>query len=95
MSARRFVNALRITCTIRVTNRGTYPILFGSNAFRLLVDGQATAPVDGPNELVGSLFTASGDVVFDAPPTARAVILRVTEQGSVTDMPFDLPSSMR
>jgi hypothetical protein len=45
--------------------------------------------------LVASLSTASADVTFDAPPTARAVILRVTEQGSVTDMPFDLPSSMR
>jgi TIR domain-containing protein len=93
--SRRFVNALRIVFNIRVANRGAYPFLFSSNAFRLVVDGQAAAPVDGPIELVGSLSTASADVVFDAPPTARAVILRVTEQGSVTDTPFDLLSSLR
>jgi len=92
---RRFVNALRIVFNVRVANRGAYPFHFNSNAFRLVVDGQAAAPVDGPNEVVASLSTASADVTFDAPPTTRAVILRVTEQGSVTDMPFDLPSSMR
>jgi hypothetical protein len=93
--ARRFVNALRIVFNIRVANRSAYPFLFNSNAFRLVIDGQAAAPVDGPNEVVGSLSNASADVTFDAPPTARAVILRVMEQGSVTEMPLDLPSSLR
>jgi hypothetical protein len=94
-SARRFVNAVRIVFSIRAANRGAYPFFFRSDAFRLVVDGQAAAPVDGPIELVGALSAASADVAFDAPPAARVVILRVTEQESVTDLPFDLPSSMR
>lgn len=94
-SVRRFANALRLIFNIRVANRGAYPLLFGTNSFRLLVDGQAAAPVDGPNQLIGSLFDASADVVFDVPPQARAVVLRVTEQGSVAEMPFELPSVTR
>jgi TIR domain-containing protein len=94
-TARRFVNALRIVVNIRMTNRSQIPRYFGSSGFRLLVDGQATAPVDGPNLGVASNSNASGDVTFDVPPSARTVILRVTEQGAVAEVPFDLPSVMR
>jgi len=94
-TARRFVNALRIVVTIRVTNRNRYPRYFDSSGFRLLVDGQATAPVDGPNQAVASNSDASGDVVFDVPPSARTVTLRVSEQRSVAEVPLDLPPVTR
>ena len=91
---RRFVNALRIIVNIRMTNRGQFPRYFGGSAFRVLVDGQATAPVDGPNEAVASNSDASGDFVFDVPPATRHVILRVIE-GSTADVPLDLPPATR
>jgi TIR domain-containing protein len=94
-TVRRFVNALRIVINIRMTNRSPIPWYFGASGFRLLVDGQATAPVDGPSLGVASNSDASGDVVFDVPPSARMVILRVTEQGSVAEVPLDLPSVTR
>jgi hypothetical protein len=84
MSARRFVNTLRITVSLRVTNRGRYPILFGSDAARLLADGQATAPIEGPNEAVAPGATAAADFVFDVPTATRSVVLGVTGGSSTT-----------
>jgi hypothetical protein len=94
-TARRFVNAIRIVVTVRMTNRGRFPQLFGSGAFRLLVDGQATAPVDGPNQAVASSSDASGDVVFDVPTSAQTVVLRVTDWGATAEVPFSLPTAVR
>jgi hypothetical protein len=94
-TARRFVNAIRIIVNIRMTNRSHIPRAFQSSGFRLLVDGQATAPVDGPNLAVAANSDASADVVFDVPPSARTVMLRVTEEGSVAEVPLDLSSVAR
>lgn len=94
-SARRFVNALRIIVNIRMTNRGPFPRVFGTSGFRLVVDNQATAPVDGPNQAVAANSDASADVVFDVPPSARTVILRVTEPAPGAELPLDLPSITR
>ena len=89
------MNALRIFVTVRITNHGRFPHYFGASAFRLLVNGQATAPVDGPNQPVPSDADASGDVVFDVPPSTRAAILRVTDGGSTAEVPLDLSSAAR
>jgi hypothetical protein len=94
-TTRRFVNALRIVFTVRMTNRTQFPLYFGSSAFRLLADGQATAPVDGPNQSVASNADASADVVFDVPPSTRTVMLRVSDRGSTAEVPFNLPSATR
>jgi hypothetical protein len=94
-TTRRFVNALRIVFTVRMTNRNQFPLYFGSSAFRLLVDGQAAAPVDGPNQAVASNADASADVVFDVPPSTRTVMLRVSDRGSTAEVPFDLSSAAR
>ena len=94
-TARRFVNALRLVLNFRVSNRSPYPRFFGTSSVRLLVDGQATAPVDGSNQGVASNSEASADVIFDVPPSARTLILRVTEPGSMAEVPLDLPSVTR
>ena len=94
-TTRRFVNALRIVVNVRMTNRSRSPRYFGGSAFRLLADGQATAPVDGPNQVVASDADASGDVVFDVPPSTRTAILRVTDGGSTAEVSFALPSAAR
>jgi hypothetical protein len=95
VTTRRFVNALRIFVTVRITNRGRFPHYFGGSAFRLLVNGEATAPVDGPNQPVPSNSDASGDVVFDVPPPTRTAILRVTDAGSTAEVPLDLAAAAR
>jgi TIR domain len=94
MIARRFVNVLRIVATIRVNNGGPYPWHFGSDAIRLVVDGQPIAPVINPNALVAASSATSGDFAFDVPPAATRVVLRVTSVPG-SDRPFDLPPSPR
>ena len=89
MIARRFVNTLRIIATVRVTNSSPYPWHFGTDAIRLLVDGQPVAPVIAPNSLVAASFAMSGDYVFDAPPAVQRVVLRVTSVPGA-DVAFDL-----
>jgi hypothetical protein len=88
MSSRRFVNTLRITASLRVTNHGRYSMLFGSDAARLVADGQATAPIESPNEVVAPDATAAADFVFDVPTATRTVVLRVTG-GSTTTVQLD------
>jgi hypothetical protein len=89
-SARRFVNALRIVVNLRMTNQGRYPALFGSDAARLLVNGQPTAPSRGPNEVVAADASATGEFVFDVPPSTRRAGLRVAGESS-TELALPAP----
>ena len=91
LTARRFVNTLRIIATVRVTNNGSYPWLFGADAIRLVVGGQAILPIESPNAVVAAAAAMSGDCIFDVPPSTTRVVLRVIGQPSV-DVPFDVPS---
>lgn len=93
--ARRFVNAVRLVFTVRVANRQSFGLAFSSTPFRLLAEGQAEAPVEGPLLAVASNSDASGDLVFDVLPSTRAVVLRVRDQDRNADVPFDLPASVR
>jgi TIR domain len=90
ITARRFVNKRRIIVGLRVTNHSRYAWLFGSDAVRVVIDGQATAPVDGPNEVVAPDATGSADFTFDVEPSVRHVMLRITGD-SPTEVPFELP----
>jgi hypothetical protein len=90
ITARRFVNKRRLVVGLRVTNHGRYAWLFGSDAARLVVDGQTIAPFEGPNQVVEPQSTESGDFIFDVAPAARQVILRIAGE-SLTVMPIELP----
>jgi TIR domain len=90
ITARRFVNKQRIIVGLRVTNHGRYPWLFDSDPVRLVIDRQATAPVDGPNEVVATDSTGSADFTFDISPSVRQIVLRIKGE-SLTEVPFDLP----
>jgi hypothetical protein len=57
--------------------------------------GQAMAPVDGPRMEVEGRTDASGDVVFDLPPSAKNVQLRVIGPDRVVDTPLDIPVVLR
>lgn len=94
LTARRFVNTLRIIATVRVTNSGSYPWLFGADAFRLVVEGQAIAPVEFPSDVVAAAASISGDFTFDAPPSTTRGALRATGPPQV-DVPFEVPSLRR
>jgi hypothetical protein len=56
----------------------------------LVIDRQATAPVDGPNEVVATDSTGSADFTFDISPSVRQIVLRIKGE-SLTEVPFDLP----
>jgi hypothetical protein len=90
ITARRFVNKQRILVGLRVDNHGRYPWYFGSDAVRLVIDRQAIAPVDGPNEVVAPDSTGSADFTFDVSPSVRQIVLRIKGE-SLTEVPFDLP----
>jgi hypothetical protein len=90
VTARRFVNVLRIRAEVRVANRGRSAWYFGTDAARLLVNGQPVAPVDGPGEVLAGDTTSSGAYVFDVPPPTRHVTLRITGE-SVAEAAFDVP----
>ena len=89
---RRYVNILRVTIAVQVANGGRYPFLFGRDALRLVVDGQLTAPLQSPNEVVGGGTTVTADFVFDAPPSVQQVAVRRTGQ---SDLVLDVPSALR
>lgn len=90
MTLRRFVNKLRVLVGLRVTNHGPHAWYFGTDAIRLMVDDQATAPFHGPTEVVAPDATVSANFAFDLAPSVRHFILRVMGE-SAADMPFDLP----
>ena len=90
ITARQFVNKRRIVVGLRVTNHGRYPWLFGSDAVRVVIDGEAIAPVDGPNDVVAPDSTASADFTFDVAPAVRKIILRIAGE-SVAVIPVELP----
>jgi hypothetical protein len=93
-TARRFAKSLRIVAAVRLTNRGRYPTLFSTGLLRLVADGQPTAPIKGPSDAVDSRAPSTADFVFDVPPSSRRLILQV-QGDSVTEMPLDVPSSLR
>jgi hypothetical protein len=92
MTGRRFVNAIRIIATIRAQNRGRYPWAFGSDALRVLSDGQLLAPYESPNIAIDGLSSGVGDFIFDLPPSARRIVLQVPSVPGAA-MPFDLPAA--
>jgi hypothetical protein len=94
LTARRFVNTLRIIAAVRVTNNSSYPWLFGADAIRLVVEGQAIAPVEFPSDVVAAAASMSGDFTFDAPPSTTRGALRATGPPQV-DVPFEVVSLRR
>ena len=93
-TARRFANVLRVSVTVRVTNRGRYPLHFSSTALRLVANGESIAPFEGPNEAVAAGAMATADFVFDVPPAVERVALRTTG-ASVTETALDVPTTVR
>jgi hypothetical protein len=94
-TARRFANASRISFDVRVANHGHYPQYVGAEAMRLFIDGQPTAPLQGPNEALPAGAAMRTDFVFSVPPATEHVLLRGVAGQSVGEMPFDLRPGSR
>ena len=94
VTARRFVNTLRIIVTLRMEITDRYPRLLSSDAARLIADGQSTAPFEAPSEAVAGGSTATADFLFDVAPSVKTLRLLVKGDG-MAEVPLDLPSVLR
>jgi hypothetical protein len=87
---RRFANTIRIIVTVRIANSGRYSRSSGDLVLRLAHGGDVSAPVAAPNDVIEAASTASGDSVFEVPPTTREVVLRATTGGASATLPLRL-----
>lgn len=83
-----------LTISVRLTNTGRSDLGFGSDSFRLVIDGIPRAPKNFLNELVDARSAKEGDVMFEVPNTAKSLVLSVTGDGGDTaDIPILLKKS--
>lgn len=68
-------SGLRVT--VRVSNRGNYPLNFWNASFRLLADGLLLSPVGDLNKIVQGNSAEQGDVEFVYPASATDLVLRI------------------
>ena len=88
---RRFVNKRRLIFNVRVTNGSRNSYYLGKDGLRLLVEGQATAPADGPNKVLPGESSTTADYVFETSSPAERVVLRGTIDEAAGELPFDSP----
>jgi hypothetical protein len=80
--------ALRVR--IDIACHQSYPCYFGTSDFRLLVNAEQRAPIDGPNEAVPSNSTKQGIAVFEIPEGADRAEFEVVNHGDPYKIPIDL-----
>jgi len=94
VTSRQFVNIQRVIFAIRMQNRQNSALHFGSENVRVVVDGDSTAPIQGPSETVeGGSSSPPRDFVFDLPTSTDRVVLRTTLDGAVSEKPISLGQS--
>jgi hypothetical protein len=90
----RNTGKLTLKLSIRLTNTGRSDLGFGSDSFRLVIDGVPRAPINFLNQLVEARSAKEGDVVFEVPDTAESLVLSVKNEGEDTaDIPILLKKS--
>ncbi len=77
-------NSLKLTIRCALGNGSSTS--FGSDSFRLLVDGVPRAPVNFLNQIVEARSAKDGDVIFEVPASTATVQLRITS--SATGHPY-------
>lgn len=88
--SRRFANTLRLTLSIRMMNRGQYPMHSGGVTMRVAADDAVLAPSEFPNLVVDPMSTNSADVVFDLPTSTTRIVLRTSIAAQAAELPFEL-----
>jgi len=90
----RNTGKLTLKVSIRLTNTGRSDLGFGSDSFRLVIDGVPRAPINFLNELVDARSAKEGDVMFEIPDTAESLVLSVKNDGEDTaNIPIILKKS--
>jgi hypothetical protein len=94
-TVRRYVNKLTLTLSLRADNGGRYDTTFGDGHFRLLLDGNAIAPVSGLSEIVRAQATRDGQIQFDLPLETTRATLRGRYGDLTATIPLELASRSR
>ena len=94
-TVRRYVNKLTLTLSLRADNGGRYDVTFGDGHFRVILDGNAIAPVTGLSEVVQAHATRDGEIVFDLPLDTTRATLRGRYGDLTATIPLDLSSRSR
>ena len=89
VSARRFVNAVRLRFSIRMTNTARYPR--GLPSLRLTAGDRTVAPLEPPFLIVQPDSDGDTRVEFEVPPDATRAVLRVPDSDVPAELPLDLP----
>ncbi len=78
--------------TIRLTNNGPSDVGFGSDSFRLLLDGVPAAPVSHLNAAVNAGSAKDDVVAFEGADTVNNLVLRVLvgDKDETSDIPLAL-----
>ena len=90
ITTRRFVNALRLLVSTRVTNDGRYPAAATAVVLRVVVGGETLAPLQAPEGGLESKVSTFADWIFDLPPSAQEVTLRAIIGDKTADVPLKL-----
>jgi hypothetical protein len=89
-SSRRFANALRLTLSLRMANRGRYGTHSSAITMRVTAGSEQYAPFQFPNENLEAATTVTGNASFDLPPTTTKAVLRTTSGDQTAEKAFDL-----
>ena len=89
VSGRRFVNAVRLRFSIRMTNTARYAR--GVPTLRLTARDRTVAPLAPPFLIVQPDSDGDTEVEFEVPPDTTRAVLRVPESDAAAELPLDLP----
>jgi hypothetical protein len=85
-----FANTLRLSLSLRFTNRGRFGSHSSLVVMRVEAGGEIRAPFQAPNETLDPMATASGAATFDLPTTTTRAVLRTTFAEQTSEKVFDL-----
>jgi hypothetical protein len=89
-STRRFANTLRLTLSLRMSNRGRYPVHSTQITMRAGTGSEQVAPFQFPNEGLEPMTTATGTASFDLPPTTTKAVVRTAMGDQFAEKTFEL-----
>ena len=84
---------LSLKFVIRLTNKGRTALSFGSDSFRLQVDGVPRIPVSWLNDLVEGRSAKEADFLFEIPETAQTLELMVDTGQDTANIPLALKAA--
>lgn len=87
---RRFANATRLIVSVRYANRTGYAAAATALTLRAAVADQILAPISIPLDVIENAADASGDFVFDLPPTAARATLRASIDNAQASLALEL-----